>query len=113
MDINLTWKRAIVCGERKSMGRAVAREVASLGASVTLIARRADVLEQVKSSLKGQGHHILAIDVSDTAALRDKITAHVKSAGPFHILVNNTGGPPAGPALAASIEDFEKAFRQH
>jgi 3-oxoacyl-[acyl-carrier protein] reductase len=30
-----------------------------------------------------------------------------------HILINNTGGPPAGTAQTATIEAFETAFRQH
>ena len=37
----------------------------------------------------------------------------MKVAGPFHILVNNTGGPPAGPAHLSTVEDFERAFTQH
>src|SRR4051812_27848597 len=115
MDINLTGKRAIVCGASKGIGQATAFELASLGASVTVLARRADVLEQVKASLdtsKGQKHHALAADFSDVKALKEKITAHVKSHGPFHILVNNTGGPAAGPAHLAAVEDFEKVFAQ-
>ena len=47
MDTNLTGKRAIVCGASKGMGQATAAELASLGASVTVIARRTDALEQV------------------------------------------------------------------
>ncbi len=113
MNIDLTGKRALVCGASKGMGRAIAEELASLGAEVTVVARRADVLEQVKAGLKGKGHRALALDVSDTAGLKEKITAHVKEHGPFHILINNTGGPPAGPAHLAHIEDFEKTFRQH
>jgi len=116
METNLTGKRAIVCGASKGMGRATAVELASLGASVTIIARRGDVLEQVKAGLdtsKGQKHHALAADMSDVKALKEKITAHVKAQGPFHILVNNTGGPAAGPAHLAAVEDFERAFTQH
>ncbi len=121
MEINLTGKRAIVCGASKGMGRATAIELASLGASITLIARRGDVLEQVKAGLntaKGQKHHALALDVSDTKVLKEKIAAHVKAAelvhqAPFHILVNNTGGPAASPAHLAAVEDFERAFMQH
>jgi 3-oxoacyl-[acyl-carrier protein] reductase len=51
MDINLTGKRAIVCGASKGMGRATAIELASLGAIVTLVARRAVVLEHVYAVL--------------------------------------------------------------
>ncbi len=113
MDIDLTGKRALVCGASKGMGRAIAEELASLGAEVTVVARRGDVLEQVRSALKGEGHHALALDVSDTMTLKNKIAAHVKDHGPFHILINNTGGPAAGPAHLAKTEDFEQAFRQH
>ncbi len=101
MDIDLTGKRALVCGASKGMGRAIAEELAALGAQVTVVARRGDVLEQVKSALSGEGHHALALDVSDTVRLKEKITAHVKEHGPFHILINNTGGRAAGPAHLA------------
>lgn len=116
MDINLSDKRAIVCGASKGMGRATAIELASLGASVTLVARRADVLEQVRAGLdtsKGQKHHVLAADFFDIKALKEKITKHVSAQGPFHILVNIAGGPPAGPAHLAAVEDFERVFTQH
>lgn len=116
MEIDLTSRHAIVCGASKGMGQATAVELAGLGASVTLIARRAEALEQVKAGLdtsKGQKHYALALDVSDIESLKQKITAHVSAHGPFHILVNNTGGPPAGPAHVAAVEDFVRAFTQH
>lgn len=116
MNINFTGKRAIVCGASKGMGRATAIELASLGASVTLIARRQDALQQVRDGLdtsKGQKHHVVAADFFDASALKTQITAHVAAHGPFHILVNIAGGPPAGPAHAAAIEDFERVFTQH
>ena len=39
--------------------------------------------------------------------------AHIAQHGPVHILVNNTGGPPAGEAHTATVEQFENAFTQH
>jgi 3-oxoacyl-[acyl-carrier protein] reductase len=41
------------------------------------------------------------------------MAAAIASAQPVHILINNTGGPPAGTAQTATIEAFETAFRQH
>src|SRR5690606_17813559 len=32
---------------------------------------------------------------------------------PIHILINNTGGPPAGPITEAGPEEFLNAFNQH
>jgi len=116
MEICLEGKCAIVGGASKGIGAAAAKELAALGASVTLIARRAEALEEVRAGLdvtKGQKHHVLALDVSDLEALEKTLISHVACKGPFHILVNNSGGPAAGPAHLAKAEDFEKAFTQH
>lgn len=116
MDINLEGKRAIVCGASKGIGRATALALASLGAEVTIVSRSANELQKVLASLdatKGQRHSYFAADFHDLAGLKEKASAHVKAQGPFHILVNNSGGPAAGAALSASDEDFEKVFRQH
>lgn len=116
MDIDLSGKKAIVGGASKGIGRAAAAELARLGASVTVMARHAPALEDVKASLdtaKGQVHHVLAADSSLPQALKDAVTAHAAAHGPFHILVNNSGGPPAGPVHTAREEDFLAAFTQH
>ena len=42
MDLNLSGKHALVCGGSEGIGRAGAIELASLGADVTLLARRED-----------------------------------------------------------------------
>src|SRR5581483_2246812 len=51
-------------------------------------------------------------DMNDHAALRTKIEAAAKSK-PFHIVINNTGGPPGGPANSAKVEEYISAFQQH
>ena len=116
MDSDLTGKKAVVCGASKGIGRATALELASLGASVTVIARNAAKLEEVKSQLdtaNGQGHHALTADFSVPDALKKVIEGHVSTAGPFHILINNSGGPPAGPVHTATDDQFLAAFTQH
>lgn len=116
MDIDLKNKRAMVCGASKGIGAATARELASLGASVTLVARNREALEELAGSLDtslGQQHEWIALDFSDTEAVQNTVQSHVQSHGPYHILVNNSGGPPAGPASAASLDSFERAFTQH
>lgn len=116
MDIDLTGKRAIVCGASRGIGRAAAQELALLGASVTLVARGEDNLKAALATLDGskkQQHHMLVADFSDPDALKKKIDAHIKAHGAVHILVNNSGGPPAGPVETATPEQFEAAFTQH
>ena len=116
MNLQLLGKHALVCGASQGIGRATARELAALGADVTLLARSADALEKVVAELPrinpAQKHGYVAVDMSDHAALRVKIEA-VANAGAVNIFINNTGGPPGGPANTASSDDFLTAFNQH
>ena len=115
MDLDLTGRRALVCGGSDGIGRAAAHELALLGAEVTVLARRADALAQVRDALpaeRGRTHHALVVDMDDPDALRAAVGTHV-AAHPVQILVNNTGGPPGGAAHAAAPQAFESAFRRH
>lgn len=115
MDLDLTGRHALVCGGSDGIGRAAAHELALLGAEVTVLARRADALAQVRDALpaeRGRTHHALVVDMDDPDALRAAVGTHV-AAHPVQILVNNTGGPPGGAAHAAAPQAFESAFRRH
>ncbi len=115
MDLDLTGKHALVCGASQGIGLAAARALAELGANVTLLARREDVLRDLAGGLParaGQVHGWISADSADTDALRAKVEALV-AAKPVHILVNNSGGPPPGTVHGAQIPAFEAAYRQH
>lgn len=115
MDLDLTGRHALVGGASEGIGRATALELAGLGASVTVLARRREALQAVVDGLPGapgQRHHVLVVDMDDSAALQAAVTAHV-AAHPAQILVNNTGGPPGGSAHEAPLDAFEAAFRRH
>ena len=45
--------------------------------------------------------------------VRDKAQTHVQDTGPVHILLNNTGGPPAGPLFEATADALSGAYSQH
>ena len=115
MDLNLTGRHALVCGASEGIGRAAAHELALLGADVTVLARRSDVLADVAAGLPvagAQRHGVLVADVSDPVALRDRVDALV-AGRPVDILVNNTGGPPGGRAIDAGADDYLAAFQRH
>ena len=115
MDLNLTGKHALVCGASEGIGRATAHELALLGASVTVLARRAEALQEVVGALPrngAQAHDWIVADVSKTDDLRSQVQA-LAGAAPVHILVNNTGGPPGGPAHSADVAAFLDAFNKH
>ncbi|MBL0163313.1 MAG: SDR family oxidoreductase [Xanthomonadales bacterium] len=116
MNLELLGKHALVCGASQGIGRATAHELAALGADVTVLARSPEPLERVVSELprinSAQKHGYVAVDMRNHAELRVKIEA-VANADPLNIFINNTGGPPGGPASTASAEDFLGAFNQH
>ncbi len=116
MNLNLTGKHALVCGGSQGIGYAAAIELAALGADVTLLARSREALETALAALPKihpvQQHAWIAADMSQHAELRAKVEGSA-NAHPIQILVNNSGGPPGGPANTAAPEDFLRAFNQH
>ncbi|MEH0155531.1 SDR family oxidoreductase [Limibacter armeniacum] len=116
MNLNLENKHALVCGSTQGIGKASAIELATLGATVTLLARNEDSLQQTVNELptpSGQQHKYLCVDFQNPHFLQDKLNSYLDSVQTIHILVNNTGGPAPGPAHTATLDDFEKAFTMH
>lgn len=113
--MDLSGKTALVAGSTQGIGFASAEALASLGANCVLIARNEDKLKEAVAKLdssKGQKHTYLIADFSQPEQLKEAISAFVAT-NPIHILVNNTGGPPAGPITDATTDAFLAAFQQH
>ena len=116
MNLDLIGKNALVCGSTQGIGKAAAQELAKLGANITLLARNESSLKNVLKELDngaGQKHAFLVADFSQPEELKATVEAYVKRSGNIHILVNNTGGPPGGPAVEAKPEEFIQAFSNH
>ncbi len=117
MDLNLSGKRAIVCGSTQGIGKAVALELALLGASITLIARNEEALKAVVLELTkkpGQQHDYLCADFSEPLDLKRAIESRFGAEKEVaHILVNNTGGPQGGPIVTAKTDEFIQTFYNH
>lgn len=102
----------MVGGSSGGIGKAIAQQLASSGASVTLMARNEDKLKSVLASLSssdGQSHQYLVVDFSDYEGYKEKISKYFES-NSADILVNNTQGPSAGNALEKNVEDYQDAF---
>ena len=65
-----------------------------------------NVLNELDKS-HGQTHSFVCIDFADTEKLKEKVNL---LKGIYHILINNTGGPAAGPIIDKT-KSFEEAFR--
>ncbi len=116
MNLDLKNKRAIVCGSTQGIGKAVALELAAMGANVTLIARNEQALKETKTELSNNGsqlHSYICADFSEPQKLKELVEQFIQRSGPVNILVNNTGGPPAGPITNAKTDEFISAFNNH
>jgi 3-oxoacyl-[acyl-carrier protein] reductase len=111
LTIDLTGRKALVCGSSQGIGRSIARTMANAGAGVTLLARNADQLKRELDQLSGDGNDVLVADFMQPDSLQ-AIKEQVQS-GKYDILVNNAGGPPPGSVHTADWQQFEKAITMH
>lgn len=89
---SLSGKTALITGSTKGIGRAIAEEIARLGAHVLIVSRHQSEVEQVINQLISSGYK--ASGTSADVSLRegqDKLTKFVQSIGKLDILVNNVG----------------------
>ena len=109
-------RHAFVCGATQGIGKATAIAMAAAGATVTVCGRNDQGLMRTLEELPkpvGQRHWSVEVDFSSAKDVEFAARTHLGSAGPVHVLVNNTGGPAAGAAIEAKPEDFTKAFEMH
>ena len=115
MDISLIGKHAVVCGASQGIGLATAQLMSQLGATITLVARNAESLEDVLETLEHaaeQEHSYVAVDFANPDEVATRVSERVNN-HTAQILVNNTGGPPGGPAHTAGIDEYQDAFNKH
>jgi 3-oxoacyl-[acyl-carrier protein] reductase len=106
MDLELDGKTAIVCGASQGIGLAVSEVLAEEGANVAMFARRREVLEREAERI---GALAIRGDVTNPQDCERLVRRTVEAFGGIDILVNNSGGPPRGPALEVDEEALETA----
>ncbi len=116
MDLSLKGKKALVCGSTQGIGLASAKELAELGAEVTLFARNEEVMRKIVAELPkvmGQNHSFLVADFSNPSNVEVAISADLNRGSHYDILINNTGGPPGGPLIDADYAQVYQAMEAH
>ena len=111
--LSLAGRHALVCGASAGIGRASALALASLGARITVLARRRDALEALVPALRTAGAAkpaALVADLDDPESFESAVRALLAAGGPVHVLVNNSGGPAPGAILASAPEHFAAGF---
>jgi 3-oxoacyl-[acyl-carrier protein] reductase len=115
MIISLKGKTALVCGGSDGIGKATAIGLANTGATVILAARTEDKLKAALAELSvenNQSHSYVMIDLDQPEHLKSKVEQLIAEKGNIDILINNAGGPPAGPITDADGQQFLLAFQR-
>ena len=108
MNLGLEDKVALVCGASRGLGRAVAEELASEGASVAVCSRDGERLSAAAAEI-GPGVLAVPADLAVAGEPTRAVEATVERFGRLDVLVANTGGPPAGTHDTLSPEDWDRA----
>ena len=109
MDLQLNGKTGIVTGASRGIGEAIARELAAEGMRLVLVARSADALKAIASSLPSETIP-LALDLRLPSSAGAVIAAAIEQFGSLGLLVNNAGATKRGDFLALTEEDWEDGF---
>jgi 3-oxoacyl-[acyl-carrier protein] reductase len=107
MDLGLDGKRILVTGGSRGLGYAAARELVAEGAKVVIAARSAGDVAEAATTLGCTG---VAADLGDPASAERLVAATVKAYGGIDGALISVGGPPAGPALSLTDQQWEDAF---
>lgn len=103
MDLGISGKTALVLGASRGLGAAIAAALAAEGVIVYAAARTASSIPA------SENIRPVAVDLADPASV-DALIETVRAMGGVDILVNNSGGPKAGPALGQSRAAWIGAF---
>lgn len=115
MNLSLENKTAIICGSTQGIGLASAIELANLGATCILMARNENALKEAIQKLDtsfNQQHSYLVANFDEPDEVK-KVIEHFMQNKVVHVLINNSGGPNAGPIATANEEDFINTFNRH
>lgn len=80
-------KNIWIIGASSGIGKALANHLAGKGANIILSARSEDTLKKVKDNLKGPGHRVFPVDVSDSDALDSTAKAIKAACGKINSIV--------------------------
>lgn len=113
MDLGLKNKTALVLASSKGLGKATAMKLAEEGANVMIASRSESELQKTAQEIREKTNanvHYQVCNVMDNEQIIELVHETVAKFKTIDILVNNTGGPPAGNFDDFSDKDWMNAF---
>lgn len=109
MDLKLAGKRALITGASKGIGRAAAELLAREGCDVILVARSADLLEEVRGAIAAQANVRIDTVAADLSASVN-VDRLARDYPEVDVLVNNAGAIPGGGLMDVDEATWRRAW---
>lgn len=100
-------KTVLLTGAAGGLGRAIATALGERDAALVLSGRNREALEELASSLPGEGHRILVADLGEPGVGEQL----ARSAGEVDVFVANAGLPGSGEPIDFSPEEIRRIMR--
>ena len=104
-------KVILITGGGSGIGRCIAHELASLGAALALVGRKAEKLAAVHAELGDAPCSTHACDIREEAQVQAMVAAVLAAHGHIDGLVNNAGGQFPAPLAAINQKGWETVVR--
>ncbi len=112
--IDLKGQTALITGASRGLGYAIALRLAKQGASVHLVARNAEAVQEAANKIAtetGSATFVHVADIGDSEAVQGLFEAVAKASPTLEILVNNAGVTRDGLLMRMKDEDFDEVIR--
>jgi len=112
--IDLTGQTALVTGASRGLGYAIALRLAQQGATVHLVARNAEMVQEAARKIAAETEaatHAHVADIGESEAVQTLFDAVLKISPSLEILINNAGVTKDGLLMRMKDEDFDEVIR--
>lgn len=105
----------LITGGGTGIGRAIAEEMAGLGAKIAICGRRTEPLVECANALIAQGYeaHYASCDIRDSDAVSAFVADVIARFGRIDVLINNAGGQFPSPAAVMKPKGFDAVVRNN
>lgn len=117
LDLGLENKVALVLASSKGLGLACAKGFFKEGANVVICSRNEEHLIKAKREIENSSKstqnnevHYVVCNLKDTNDINALINKTMEKFGKIDILIHNAGGPPSGPLINISKEEWDNSL---
>lgn len=106
-------KTILITGASSGIGKQCAIDCSKMGAHVVLIGRNKERLDDTFSQLEGEGHLLVAFDLTESEKIKEMVAVVVSAVGPIHGVLHCAGISETLPLKLMKTNLLDKFFRNN